>query len=510
MKGALSWQPQGSHLFVAFNTHLLWGDPLSAPGKTINDTDVATLMHQRAVAGYQMNCKDNTKIVAKDTRLLSLWTWLERIHDSPLKDVYFRGVYNIWTGTDKGRRASPGSSPRMADNKADQLYINTNTKNIDQRRSALSACGFDMTISGLDQVLLDLQEQEEYDKAAAWAMFNGLPDRAIDILSDAKDPSQGFQRKLISMVLEGCRGNSTRNPTWQHLCDLLIKELDAQPYLRAIFKYIASNDWTDVLDDPLIPLQERLVIALRFLEDNQLSGWLARVLDTVTSEGDVQGLMVTGLYTHGMNLLENYVDRTGDVQSAAFIASFVMPRKIQDARCEEWVECYRTLLDRWQLWRQRAKFDIERGKLMHATEDVAPPQVYVRCSYCAQTLGHRIVAPNVKSRDGKRVNVQASVSPSTNNRMAGKQKINICSSCRKALPRCALCLLNLGTPNDAMRQAIVTNNAISEDPSGLNMWFTWCQTCRHGGHAIHMSEWFKKHSSCPVSNCACQCQPFSE
>ena len=21
-------------------------------------------------------------------------------------------------------------------------------------------------------------------------------------------------------------------------------------------------------------------------------------------------------------------------------------------------------------------------------------------------------------------------------------------------------------------------------------WFTWCQSCRHGGHANHMAEWF--------------------
>ena len=62
------------------------------------------------------------------------------------------------------------------------------------------------------------------------------------------------------------------------------------------------------------------------------------MLDTVTTDGDIEGLMVTGLYTQGMNLLEKYVDRTGDVQSAAFIASFVMPRKVQDARCEEWIE----------------------------------------------------------------------------------------------------------------------------------------------------------------------------
>ena len=36
-------------------------------------------------------------------------------------------------------------------------------------------------------------------------------------------------------------------------------------------------------------------------------------------------------------------------------------------------------------------------------------------------------------------------------------------------------------------------------------WFTWCQTCRHGGHASHMTEWFKEHTECPVNSCVCNC-----
>jgi hypothetical protein len=38
-----------------------------------------------------------------------------------------------------------------------------------------------------------------------------------------------------------------------------------------------------------------------------------------------------------------------------------------------------------------------------------------------------------------------------------------------------------------------------------HMWFTWCQTCRHGGHAKHMLEWFEEHTECPVNNCDCNC-----
>ncbi|ORX56733.1 hypothetical protein DM01DRAFT_1334295 [Hesseltinella vesiculosa] len=390
-----------------------------------------------------------------------------------------------------------------------QLFIITETNKLDQRRLALQACGFGVSKPQMDQLLSELQEQGDDDKAAAWALFNGLHDRAIEILSEAKDPDKSFQRKLISMVLDKSQ-DASHNDTWQQLCDQLIAQVCDQPYLRAIFKYISANDWTPVLDDESLRLQERLVIALRFLDDDKLTAYLSRTLSSSILSGNLEGLMLTGLYTQGMDLLESHVNQTSDVQTAALIISLVVPRKLQDPRADEWIECYRTLLDRWQLWHHRAKFDIQRGKLMHAPEDIAPPQVYVRCTFCAQTLGHSIVAPNVKSRDGKRVNVQASMSPSSANRITSKQKSNICSSCRKALPRCALCLLHLGTPTDPIRKAITTNNVNCEDPSGFNLWFTWCQTCRHGGHAMHISEWFRKHSACPVSNCTCQCQSFFE
>ncbi|KAF8971266.1 hypothetical protein BDZ97DRAFT_1651669, partial [Flammula alnicola] len=38
-----------------------------------------------------------------------------------------------------------------------------------------------------------------------------------------------------------------------------------------------------------------------------------------------------------------------------------------------------------------------------------------------------------------------------------------------------------------------------------------CQTCRHGGHAVHILEWFlgedagRTHDVCPVADCDCRC-----
>ncbi len=39
----------------------------------------------------------------------------------------------------------------------------------------------------------------------------------------------------------------------------------------------------------------------------------------------------------------------------------------------------------------------------------------------------------------------------------------------------------------------------------LGNWFSWCQTCKHGGHLKHLIEWFKGHNYCPYVNCDCKC-----
>ena len=36
-------------------------------------------------------------------------------------------------------------------------------------------------------------------------------------------------------------------------------------------------------------------------------------------------------------------------------------------------------------------------------------------------------------------------------------------------------------------------------------WFSWCQTCKHGGHLKHMLEWFRVHDKCSFLHCKCQC-----
>ncbi|KAG2179533.1 hypothetical protein INT44_006380, partial [Umbelopsis vinacea] len=518
------------------------------------DRDISVLMRKRVAEGYSMNCRKNLDIIDRDLKLRELWRWMHRAETlSHGKaqignvDYSFQGVLGVWLGPTHNRRSSPSSTPRASTNSPptplrqrisqrlpsdassdqtrsspvtttppptpitdSQLYM-VQTTRLQQRHLALTICGFAFTADQLEAELIRLESAGEYDTAAGWALFNGLPDRAIKALSSQRGNTLGSadeqQRKLMSAVLAGYQSNGENmNPTWQELCKSLSEDMVGRPYLKAIFAYIASNDWSVILNMKELPLCERMAVALRILEDDELTSYITTTSEELIQEGDIEGVVVTGLTTKGIDLFEKAIDRYGDIQTASLVLSYVMPKRFRDRRVEDWVEEYRSLLDRWQLWHDRANFDIERGKRMNSSE-IAAPQVYVRCNYCAQSLGHSLVVQNVRNKDGKRMSVQANINSGSGGRGAGKQKYTICPSCRKPLPRCALCMLHLGTPTDSLRQAMASNNAQNMDPAGFDLWFTWCQTCRHGGHAIHMLDWFRTHKHCPVSECDCMCQP---
>lgn len=88
-------------------------------------------------------------------------------------------------------------------------------------------------------------------------------------------------------------------------------------------------------------------MALRYLTDKSLIPFLEKAEEACIRSGNLEGLVLTGLGKSGLSLLQNYVDRTGDVQTAAIAVSFVYPGRIEDPRAERWTESYRSLLDSW-------------------------------------------------------------------------------------------------------------------------------------------------------------------
>ncbi|XP_011798934.1 PREDICTED: WD repeat-containing protein mio [Colobus angolensis palliatus] len=171
---------------------------------------------------------------------------------------------------------------------------------------------------------------------------------------------------------------------------------------------------------------------------------------------------------------------------------------LKDERVQYWIENYRNLLDAWRFWHKRAEFDIHRSKLDPSSKPLA--QVFVSCNFCGKSISYSCSTVPHQGRGFSQYGVSGSPT---------KSKVTSCPGCRKPLPRCALCLINMGTPVSSCPGGTKSDEKVdlSKDKklAQFNNWFTWCHNCRHGGHAGHMLSWFRDHAECPVSACTCKC-----
>ena len=79
----------------------------------------------------------------------------------------------------------------------------------------------------------------------------------------------------------------------------------------------------------------------------------------------IDGLLLSGLNKDGIDLLQSYVDATGDIQTVAIISALSGSSDRAD-RFNMWIQVYRNLLDSWKLWHIRAKFDAKCTIILHS------------------------------------------------------------------------------------------------------------------------------------------------
>lgn len=189
---------------------------------------------------------------------------------------------------------------------------------------------------------------------------------------------------------------ASKNVELREHCQRLIIRLN-DPYFRAILIHLTSGDWADILEEDILPFRERLAIAFQFLDDKSVTSYLRTCINKSSARGHIDTLLITGLTNKAsMTALQNYVDTTGDVQTAAIISSFVSPHKIPDRRADRWVEAYRDFLDGLKLFHHRVAFDIQRGQIIqesilsgagNVTRSWAErPSILIRCNYCHKVI----------------------------------------------------------------------------------------------------------------------------
>jgi len=380
-----------------------------------------------------------------------------------------------------------------------QRFDGVDTKKPHHRQLCLDICAFGRTASS------DLLEYEEvpisertttyHTMSAAHALFMGDLKQAVQILKTAstEHPELLFVSLALQLINKGDGG------------DLVKEQLDfdeaiaskTDPYLRAISSLIATTDWATIANQKSLPLRERIYVAVRNFDDQQLTRWLEDEVDHAVATGDIEGIVLTGITDRMVDILAKYVEKFHDVQTATLIMSFCAPRYLDDYRCTAWRTAYRAYLQRHRAFFQRTKFEVESTKRSKrdGRPTIKPPfrQIALRCVYCdAET---RLAGPSNQL-------VVPSTAADKDNQLPAKLVAAgvSCPNCKRQLPRCVVCLEVVGMPRSDKPEA-------STDPEAkLAARFpTFCLKCEHVLHLDHARQWFARHAECPVPECRCRC-----
>ncbi|XP_062364034.1 GATOR2 complex protein MIOS isoform X3 [Cinclus cinclus] len=399
---SLAWSPVTS-LMWACGRHLY---ECTEEGKASSlEKDIATKMRLRALSRYGLDTEQvwRNHLLAgnEDPQLKSLWYTLHFMkqytedmdqkltgNKGPLVYAGIKSIVKSSLGTTENLRHSRSGSDRQADI---IQYLS------EERSLALQLCGWIKKGTDLDvePFLNSLEQEGDWERAAAVALFNLDIRRAIQILNKGASSGKGdLNLNVVAMALSGY--TDEKNSLWREMCSTLRLQLN-NPYLCAMFAFLTSESgsYDGVLYENNVAVRDRVAFACKFLND---------------------------------------------------------------------------------------------------------AQVFVSCNFCGKSISYSCSAIPHQGRGFSQYGVSGSPT---------KSKVTSCPGCRKPLPRCALCLINMGTPVSSCPGGSKSDEKVdlSKDKklAQFNNWFTWCHNCRHGGHAGHMLSWFRDHTECPVSACSCKC-----
>ncbi|PGH11595.1 hypothetical protein AJ80_07065 [Polytolypa hystricis UAMH7299] len=505
----------------------------------------------RCKEGYLLDDAKNKEILSDDQGLQELWDWIGRaranssdesmiIHGT---DMTYLGVYSIWTNrigqsldsrmlsSDIGPDIDISHLVKELVNELGLLDIKGCASDFrEHRQLCLRICGSAGSTGDLEAEINRLVEERQHTKAAALAIFQD-ESRLAYLALRKNQPTQAH--KLLAMAITGASRREA-DPDWEETCAEIAKEL-TDPYGRAILALVSKGDWNSVIQEVTLPLRYRVEVALRWLPDKELSTYLRDTTAEAVRQGDIEGVVLTGLDYPAMDLFQSYINKFGEIQTPVLAMSHTVPRFINDpiyrTRFESWRETYRRQINSWKMHLDRAKFDVESRKLA-ATWDgrrlVKPPaqQVSLTCNYCTRPLSQQ---------DGTESPIHnLSIGPEVTHATVGNPlgssaalSGTVCPKCGRHMPRCGLCSLWLGTPDPMSRAAVAEDTAKKIGGSTtttagtaaatttatvttlrddiMRRFVVFCINCNHGFHADHARDWFRKHRICPVAECNCIC-----
>jgi len=510
---------------------------------------------RRVQEGYSLDCAKNKAIVHNDPWLVDVWTLIDRMDAHAAGDgmvgngldLKYLGVSSIWANeltmyderlidpdTKTSQEMFSDAVKEIVEAMQFPIFEGVNTEYPENRQLCLSLCGWPLERAGVEQNCQRLINEGEIYKAIVLAVFQGHKDIALTLLRASLTSKRLPQDDIGLAAVIACASPSSGVSAEQREACAWMADMTSDAYLKSLLTYFITGDWSSVVSMPQLTLSDRVAVALKYLPDPSLTTFLTTTTTTATAQGDISALLLTGLTTRSLSLLQTHISHhpTTGLQNAVLILSRACPLYIQDPRWTLWKDMY---LEQQQIWRtflERTRY-VKEHNLLSVTREgrsvnkPSQPSLTLRCLNCQQNLALRKdprsntkrLLPTAHQAGG--MNNAPSTATTTHRATAslsfgggaGKPAAPLqqksaastpglhCPNCAAQMPRCALCMLWLGSPDPSKQGAYETLKG--EDKEGRMMVF--CMNCTHGFHGHHARDWFARHAMCPVPDCGCMC-----
>jgi WD40 repeat protein len=446
-------------------------------------SDLLTLLsvqRLRCEAGYLLNPSQNKAIVSDSHWLQSFWAWVERAvriskngnMSQDNVDLSFAGVYSLWMEVIdlKNRTLGPSSHKlgRIIENLVRRLNVpginSVETEYAANRQLCLHSAGLAWSSEELEVMVKRLVAKNQHTKAAALALF--AMDRKLAYKA-LRNKTANQSHKMLAMAIAGAfkrtkpgdsgtvtGDESDEDDDWAATITSLADEL-TDPYARAILAYVKTGDWSNVVAEESLPLKYRVCVVLRHYDDSRLTHYIAQATKDAVAAGDIEGVLLTGTATQAsFDLMSNYVQRFGDLQTAVLALCPTVPRYLDEEtvtrKFTAWKDAYRHMMNSWNLRFHRVRFDIAsqnaaKDESGRALIPAAKQQVRLVCQYCSQSLAHE-AGTNGETSPGYKT-VETPRHPLSKEKAAAVG--TVCPKCERHLPRCGVCDMWLGVPDES-------------------------------------------------------------
>ncbi|PBP26540.1 WD repeat domain-containing protein [Diplocarpon rosae] len=479
---------------------------------------------RRAMDGYLFDAELNQDVVADDPWLQNVWKWIagadEEAQDDAMMslplDLSYMGVYTVWMNILGNKPQSRlidtnvipdeahwerliGSINKRAGRRA---FEGVFTAKPHHRQLCLAICGLLKSPEELEDDLKSLEQAEKYTTAAAMALFEGVPERAVEILKNG-----GTDLLFVAMALDIKLKSNIQldldDSEWGKALEGHT-QMGEDAYLRAIYGYITTGNWTAIADSTSLPLRDRVWVALRNFPDDKLTEWLTKEMEEAIRTGDIEGIVLAGITDSMVDILAKYVEKFMDYQTPILIMSFCYPRYIDDIRCDAWRKAYKDFLYRHKENVLRIRFEQQsttKSRLRDGNPVIKPPprQVTIRCLNCDANTANDLRNSGVVSPATPLV-LSATMDRRNPLAVTGINAGLNCPKCGSHLPRCAICMEIVGMPRSDRPEM-----SMDDEIQRMANFPTFCLKCKHVQHMEHSLAWFRRHNECPVPECQCSC-----